>query len=64
MILGIYEWQKVEGLFTPGGDPCWRCPSCGGDKHIYGIESLDMGHHECKECKTKLVYPEEKKNDD
>lgn len=61
MVLGIYEWKRVVGVFTPGGDPCWRCPNCGGDEHVCGIESLYAEHHECKECRTKLIYPWEEK---
>lgn len=58
MIKGIYKWKDISaGLFTPGGDPVFCCPNCGGDKHIYGIEFTEKYHHECKECRTKLIYP-------
>lgn len=60
MVIGTYVWQEVKGVFTPGGDPCWRCPNCGGDQHVMGIETSYNHHNECKECKTKLIYPYEK----
>lgn len=63
MILGIYKWKEIDGIITPGGDPCYMCPNCGGDRHLYGVENTENYHHECKECKTKLIYPWEKKDE-
>lgn len=53
----MLKWQKVIGVCTPGGDPCFRCPNCGGDEHVCGIEHEYNYHHECKKCKTYLLYP-------
>ena len=46
--------DKTEQWFTPGGDPVWCCPVCGGDKHVMGIETSYHEHYECKDCGAKM----------
>lgn len=51
------KWEQLHGYFTPGGDPVFRCFNCGGDEHLYGIESLGNYHHKCKDCGADMMYP-------
>lgn len=62
-ILGeeINVYEEVQGVFTPGGDPCYKCPKCGYE-HVYGIESTTGPYHICPKCKTSVYYPYEKIN--
>lgn len=46
----INKWKSVDGVFTPGGDPLYVCPVCGGDRHLFGIENVENEHFTCKEC--------------
>ena len=50
------QWLIVHGVFTPGGDPCWRCSNCLGDEHVYGIETAYNKHEVCKHCKSHNEY--------
>lgn len=38
---------------TPGGDPVWVCPVCGGGQHVYGIENPHR-QSKCKDCGAKI----------
>ncbi len=49
-------WKEVYGYATPGGDPVWVCPTCGGTMHVHGIESRDE-HHTCEKCGLRNYYP-------
>lgn len=53
-------WEEVTGVVTPGGDPAWRCPVCGGSGHIMGVETLDNHINKCDQCGADLKYPWEK----
>lgn len=53
-------WKKVFGYATPGGDPVWKCGTCGGDEHVYGIETNDGRHRVCRVCGRPHLYPYEK----
>lgn len=46
------KWVRdnTNNYFTPGGDPVWICPVCGGDRHVMGIETLDNEHYRCRDC--------------
>ncbi|MCR4846060.1 MAG: hypothetical protein K5865_04915 [Eubacterium sp.] len=48
-------WQKdtTPGWITPGGDPVWICPVCGGGRHVYGIENNEP-QVVCPDCTNKL----------
>lgn len=51
------KWETChQSDFTPGGDPCWRCPLCKGDEHVMGVETAGNKHSRCKKCGAKLVY--------
>lgn len=50
------QWEKVHGYVTPGGDPVWKCPHCGQDMHVYGVESLRERRVLCKVCGTWNGY--------
>lgn len=54
-------WQKVHGYVTPGGDPVWKCGYCGGDEHVYGIETLRNRQRICHECGRPQMYPGERR---
>ena len=56
-------WIKEHGICTPGGDPYWICPECGGGGHCYGIERVDGPYDHCRDCGIELHYPWEKKNE-
>ena len=56
-------WQRVHGVITPGGDPCWVCPKCGKDEHVCGIETEYNRHHVCKKCGAILRYPDDDQGD-
>lgn len=49
-------WQKVMGVATPGGDPCWECPVCGKGHHIMGIETQYNHTNVCKDCGAVVFY--------
>ena len=48
-------WVKdnSHNWITPGGDPVWICPVCGGGWHVYGIEN-PRKQSECKDCGAKI----------
>ena len=50
-------WEQVHGLFTPGGDPLYRCPICKSEEseHLHGIECYRNRHY-CPTCGAKLEY--------
>ena len=49
-------WQHLPGVMTPGGDPAWYCPFCGGGRHVCGIET-QMNHLDiCPDCGAPLSY--------
>lgn len=50
-------WEHVHGVFTPGGDPMFRCPFCHGrySEHVSGIESHKVWNY-CPVCGVKLTY--------
>ena len=50
------QWEEVHGYVTPGGDPVWKCPHCGQDEHVYGIESPGQRRVLCKVCGTWNGY--------
>ena len=54
-------WEEINGVFTPGGDPCFICPGCGGGKHVYGIENNNP-MYVCPDCGIVLKYPWEEKS--
>ena len=49
------EWEIVQGVFTPGGDPLKRCPYCKSpdSEHLDGIESRCQWNW-CPVCGTKM----------
>lgn len=51
------EWQKVQGYVTAGGDPVYKCPHCGQDEHVYGIEHPSGKHKVCEYCGCFNMYP-------
>lgn len=50
-------WEKVFGVVTPGGDPCWRCPECHKGDHVMGVETTYNYTTECPNCGAILNYP-------
>lgn len=45
------RWIKDKSkYFTPGGDPVWICPYCGGGRHVYGVENTNEPMKECSDC--------------
>lgn len=52
----VGEWQEVHGCVTLGGDPVWKCPHCGQDMHVYGVESPRERRVLCKVCGTWNWY--------
>lgn len=52
-------WTEVHGYCTPGGDPVWTCGVCGGDEHVYGIETQEGRHRVCAKCGRPQLYPHE-----
>ena len=48
-------WIKdtTHSWITPGGDPVWICPVCGGGRHVYGIESREQ-KLVCPDCGNKI----------
>ena len=49
-------WVKVPGYATPGGDPVWACPKCGGTEHVNGIETVNYKLF-CENCRERNYYP-------
>lgn len=49
-------WRKVRGAATPGGDPCWECPVCGGGHHVMGIETQNNFTNICSNCGAIVFY--------
>jgi len=54
-IVKPYLWLPVNDpqLFTPGGDPLYRCPKCGKGVHCNGVEfpnRLDS----CPDCGVSI----------
>ena len=56
------RWVKVNGYYTPGGDPVWRCSECGKGQHVYGIEHGSYGADvadgqwvACPNCGAKMM---------
>lgn len=56
---GVDIWKSCPCQITPGGDPAWRCPKCGGDLHVMGIETRYRKHNICAACGCFLLYPHE-----
>lgn len=54
---GVLLWQHVHGVLTPGGDPAWVCPNCGGGQHVYGVENINHPVKVCPNCGVSLKYP-------
>lgn len=52
----VGEWQEVHGYVTAGGDPVWKCPHCGQDMHVYGVEHLSQRRVLCQVCGTWNGY--------
>lgn len=50
----MWKEDNTSHWFTPGGDPVWICPVCGGGRHVYGIENANEPKTECPDCKTKI----------
>ena len=48
------KWQRAIGYATGGGDPCWKCPCCGGSIHVKGIEHPDPHPKYCKDCGARI----------
>ena len=53
-----HTWVKVPGYYTPGGDPVWICPKCGGSEHVNGIETVNK-KKVCEQCGQRNYYPHE-----
>lgn len=51
----IHLWiqDKSHLYITPGGDPVWICPVCGGGHHVYGIENLQP-ETRCEDCGLQI----------
>ncbi len=61
---GLWVRAKESGFVTPGGDPVWKCGTCGGDGHVCGIETRYHAHRECRSCGSINLYPWEVAQDD
>ena len=53
-------WEKVKGVLTPGGEPCYRCPKCGFE-HLHGIENQNF-YNRCPNCNSIIIYPWQEKD--
>ena len=53
-----HTWKRVYGYTTPGGDPVWACPNCGGTEHVDGIETHNHKEY-CEQCGQRNYYPYE-----
>lgn len=51
----VGKWRKRVGVVTPGGDPAYECPFCGGGVHINGIECREHLDY-CPDCGARLEY--------
>lgn len=53
----VLKWERVRGVVTPGGDPCFICPACRDkdSEHISGIEHPVTWNY-CPVCGIKLSY--------
>lgn len=49
------KWKKRVGVVTPGGDPAYECPCCGGGRHLNGIEFREEWDY-CPDCGQRLEY--------
>ena len=54
----VGTWVCVHGVFTPGGDPLYVCPLCGGGQHVNGVEHPEHLDR-CPACGARLAYPGE-----
>ena len=52
----VGQWQKVSGYVTAGGDPVYKCPRCGFDEHVYGIEHPSERRIMCSMCGCFNMY--------
>lgn len=51
------RWIKSsKHVFTPGGDPLWKCSECYRGEHVYGIESCESKEY-CPDCGSRNLYP-------
>lgn len=50
----LWIQDKSHNWITPGGDPVWVCPVCGGGRHVYGIENADESRVVCPDCRNKI----------
>ena len=50
------EWERVRGVVTPGGDPCFVCPFCHNpnSEHLGGIEMPARWNY-CPNCGAELI---------
>ena len=48
------KWKRAIGYMTGGGDPCWKCPCCGGSLHVKGIEHPEPHPKYCKDCGARI----------
>ena len=48
------KWKRATGYATGGGDPCWKCPCCGGSLHVKGIEHPYPHPKYCKDCGARI----------
>lgn len=58
----VGEWVIVHGLYTPDGDPVWKCSNCGKGVHVYGVEHgsyvADIAEHQwvaCPNCGAVMI---------
>ncbi len=61
---GLWVKAREDGFVTPGGDPVWECGACGGDGHVYGVETRYNKHQRCRNCGSINLYPWEVKQDE